>query len=147
MRSFWIFCPIMCFSFFVACTLLHSDIFPLWASMFQLTCGTERLLLEEIPPTERNNAQDSVCVCVCVCVCVYYSSGPLMAEEDDGQVACACVYVCSGGGTLLTSSMKTFSDDWSLERITNSIPLVWQMSPLNRCFRNPLITPAYYAIM
>lgn len=61
----------------------------------------------------------------------------------DGPV---CVYVCRRGNTLWTP-VKTFSDDWSLERITNSFPLVWQMSPLDKCFRNSLITTAYCNIM
>lgn len=106
--------------------------------MCWLPPGTARLLLQGISPAERNNAQDFSLTCRGVCVCVCYSAASLM--EEDGQVAQGCVYVCRRGDTLWTSSVKTFSDDWSLERITNSIPPLWQMSPLDKCFRNsPLL--------
>lgn len=140
--------PILCYTL---------TLFPLWASMFRLPPRMARLLLQGIPPAERNNAQDYSLSCraLCVCLCMHayvrvrvcYSAGSLMAEEEDGQVAQVCVYVCRRRDTLWTSSVKTFSDDWSLERITNSSPLVWQMSPLDKYFRNSLITLADCVIM
>jgi len=63
--------------------------------------GRAKLLLQGIPPAERNNAQDQWGVCVCMCVCmdvcvcvrVLYSAASLMVTEEDGQVAQVCLCV------------------------------------------------------
>ncbi len=143
-------------TFILECVFFHLcrlySVTPWLSSLFGPRCFGSLLeqpgcSFREFLPQRGIMLRTSLCPAgLCVCVCILQCSS-LMAKKEDGQVAQVCVYVCRRGDTLWTSSIKTFSDDWSLERITNSSPLVWQMSPLDKCFRNSLITRAHRVIM